>query len=224
MSPIRRFAAAIAITLALFWIGGCSTVPGQPRGNVSEEYRGFHADLSEVGSRADLEAIRAALREQLDLVCAVGVTPEVQDFFQHVPLRVLRVNTGPPHNPGAYSAESRTVNLNPEILAAGHKPVLLHELLHAFHHQKMPDSFGNPTVLAFYERAKATNAFAAKSHMLDNVKEYFACCATTYLFGVTAQEPFRREKVRSVQPEFYEFLRALFGPAAGQYAGFLEGA
>jgi hypothetical protein len=102
-----------------------------------------------------------------------------------------------------------------------HKPILLHELLHALHNQRLPHGFDNPRIRQFYERAKLLNVYNAKSHMMSNDREFFACTGTTYLFGVTAQEPFKREKIEENQPAYFEFLQKLFGPNAGNYTGSL---
>ena len=90
-----------------------------------------------------------------------------------------------------------------------HKPVLLHELLHAYHDQRLEAVFRNQDILNYFARAKASSAFAANSHMLQNVAEFFACTATTFLFGVTAQEPFQREKVKENQSEFLQYLKTV---------------
>jgi hypothetical protein len=222
LSMIRRCLGALAIVLVLSSTSACTHFPNPARDDSDVDYRGFHADLSAVGDSSDLEAMRAAIREQIDMVCAVGVPGEMQGLFQRIPILALRADVRSNFNPGSYSAETATVSFNAAILAVGHKPVLLHEFLHAFHQQSLPGGFNNRAVTTSYDRAKAAKAFPARSHMMDDAKEYFACCATTYLFGVTAQEPFRRERVRTLQPEFYEFLTALFGPAAGQYVGTLE--
>ena len=75
---------------------------------------------------------------------------------------------------------------------------------------------------AFYAEAKKHDFYAAKSHIMQNDREFFACAATTYLFGVTAQEPFQRDKVKAAQPELVAYLAKLFGPDAGSYAGSLS--
>ena len=110
------------------------------------------------------------------------------------------------------------------VVVTGHKPILLHELLHALHDQRITSGFSNPTIARLYREAKGIPAFAAKSHMMQNALEFFACAGTSYLFGVTAQEPFSREKVEVNQPDLYLFLKQLFGPTAGSYVGSLVAA
>ncbi|HZP60838.1 MAG TPA: hypothetical protein VFB27_10990, partial [Opitutaceae bacterium] len=123
--------------------------------------------------------------------------------------------------PGLYDARTKSVRVAAGIVRVGHKPVLLHELLHAFHDQRLDGGFGNRTILGYFEEARTITAFAANSHMMENNREFFACSATTYLFGVTAQEPFERDKIKENQPEFFAYLKNLFGPNAGNYLGSL---
>jgi hypothetical protein len=61
----------------------------------------------------------------------------------------------------------------------------------------------------------------AQNRSMRNDMEYFACASTTYLFGVTAHEPFNREKLKERQPAFSEYLERLFGPSAGTFKGSL---
>ncbi len=185
-------------------------------------YRGFVIDDSGVRDQPDLNEILAATREQIDIVHAVGLPSGILAFFESVRFKLVPAGRFAGKTPGLYAGRGeRSVQVSAAIVSTGHKPVLLHELLHALHDQVIEQGFKNPAILGYYERAKSVPAYAAKSHMMQNEKEYFACSATTYLFGVTAQEPFHRGKLRENQPEFYAFLKELFGPAAGNYAGSL---
>ena len=83
----------------------------------------------------------------------------------------------------------------------------------------MEGGVGNPAIIALYNQASESNAFVAQSQMVSNNREYFACAGTTYLFGVTAQEPFHREKIEANQPDLIVFFKSLFGPTAGSYKG-----
>ena len=162
-----------------------------------------------------------ATREQIEIVCAVGLPDEILTFFKGVPLVLVPPGTISTGSPGVYVGKERGVRVAAGIVRMGHKPVLLHEYLHAYHDQRLEKGVRNPEILAFYERAKSISAYAAKSHMMENGGEFFTCSATTYLYGVTAQEPFKREKVKENQPDMYEHLKTLFGPKAGSYAGSL---
>jgi hypothetical protein len=185
-------------------------------------YRGFTIDESAVRDLPGLAAIRAATQEQIDMVHAVGLPTEIMAFCQKVKFKLVPAGTFKSPTPGRYTGKAgRSVEVSAGILRVGHKPVLLHELLHAFHDQYIEQGFGNPAILDLYAKAQSIPAFAAKSHMMSNAKEYFACIATTYLFGVTAQEPFTRDKLREQQPASLDYLRSLFGPGSGTYEGSL---
>jgi hypothetical protein len=184
-------------------------------------YRGFTIDESKVRNLANLEEIRVATKEQIDIVCAVGLPAEVLKFFQTVPFVFLPAEAVRSATPGLYTANDRSVKVTSRVLTIGRRPVLLHELLHAYHDQRLPRGFKNADVLRHFEAAKANGGYAAKSHMMQNPNEFFACAATTYLFGVTAQEPFKRETIKERQPELFSYLRTMFGADAGSYAGSL---
>jgi len=207
--------AAVAALLLPF-------TPARLHGETADaKYRGFTIDDSAVRKMPEVEAMRTATKEQIDMVCAVGVPKEILEFFQSVPFALVPVGTIPRGTPGFYQSRSGGVRVVSNIITTGHKPVLLHELLHAYHDQKVKDGFKNRDIAGFYERARALDAYAAKSHMMQNDREFFACAATTYLFGVTAQEPFERAKIKTKQPELVAYLAKLFGPDAGNYAGSL---
>lgn len=190
--------------------------------SAMQAYRGFTIDDSAARKATDLEALLTATREQIDMVHAVGLPPDILAFVESVKFELVPTGTFKSPTPGRYMGRGdQSVQVSAAIVTTGHKPVLLHELMHAYHDRRIAQGFANPAILSFYKKALALPAYAAKSHMMSNEKEYFACAATAYLFGVTAQEPFRREKIRETQPEYYEFLRQLFGPAAGGYAGSL---
>ena len=188
---------------------------------LRSKYRGFTIDESKVQNLPTLKECQMATREQIDMVCAVGLTTETLKFLQTVPFVLVPAATFPP-TPGLYEGSTRTVKVSTRIPAIGHKPVLLHELLHAYHHQKLPDGNKNRAVLALYDKAKSSSLFASASHMMRTPGEFFACAATTYLFGVTAQEPFQRSKIQEAQPELFAHLKSMFGPGAGSYEGSLQ--
>ena len=188
---------------------------------AADFYFGFRVDDSQVAGSPRAEVVRAALREQLAMVCAVGLPDDMLAFFRRVPIRIVAPSGVFQFTPGYYEGREKSVQLSTSFPLAGHKPILLHELFHAYHDQKMPGGVDNGAIIGFYGKGKAAGAYAASSHMLDNQREFFACSVTTYLFGVTAQEPFFREKLRATQPEWFAYLKNLCGPGAGGYAGSL---
>jgi hypothetical protein len=186
------------------------------------KYHDFTIDCSKIRDIENLEAVRQATKEQIDIVCAVGLPKEILEFFQTMPIHLVPSSAIPSGSPGFYNAAASNVNVSVSMASAGHKPILLHEYLHSYHHQRLEGGFRNQDILKYYNRGKSTGAYGTRSHMMDNGSEFFACSATTFLFGVTAQEPFKRDKVRDNQPEFFEHLKKIFGPGAGSYEGSIE--
>jgi hypothetical protein len=206
----------VLVAAFFFLIAGFSSVFAA---NLAQ-YRGFTIDETDVRGLANLDAVRAAIREQVDITCAVGLPEDLLKFFQGVPFQIVRDNENK-RSPGLYAPRAKKVEVTSRIVAIGHKPVLLHELLHAYHDQRLKGGYGNREIFGFYAEGQRLDAFARNSHMLKNDKEYFACAATAYLFGVTAQEPFTRKKLQENHPKFFDYLKTLFGPEAGSYVGSL---
>ena len=211
-SPSPRVFGVFAASLLL-------SLTGLRAAPATTEYRGFTIDESHIKNLSEIAEMRAATKEQIDMVHAVGLSAETLKFFQTVPFELVPAGTFRSPTPGVYG--NRVVKVSTGIIKIGHKPVLLHELLHAYHDQRLSKGTRNPAVIGFYDKAKTLGAYAAKSHMMENPNEFFACSATAYLFGVTAQEPFKRDKVKTSQPELFAYLKALFGSDAGDYAGSL---
>jgi hypothetical protein len=211
----RRLSAVLA------WLVLLVPLPRLLGESTGLKYRGFTINQSQVDNLPAAAAVLKATKQQIDIVWAVGVPEEIMEFFESVPFVLVPANTVAGGTPGLYCGRVRGVEVTTGIVTTGHKPVLLHELLHAYHDQRLPQGFKNGEILGFYARAKTIGAYAPKSHMMQNEKEFFACAATTYLFGVTAQEPFARDKVRNGQPVFYAYLKNLFGPGTGNYVGSL---
>jgi hypothetical protein len=209
--PLLVGVIAVALAAHTTW----SQTPSAP----IWEYRGFRCDVSEIERTELADEVNAAVREQVDIVCGVGLPPRILGFFRTVPLKVVGSRQS---NPGQL-VESKMVEMSLSIVAHHHRPVLLHELLHAFHAKELKGGVRNEEIRTYYQRAKDKEVYAVKSHMMANVQEFFACSATTYLVGFTGQEPFLRDKLRSNQPRFFEHLKNIFGPDAGSYEGSREG-
>lgn len=187
-----------------------------------EHYRGFTIDASRDPDAADAAAIEAALKTQVDMVYSVGLPKPILDFFQTVPIEIVPPSGVFTFEPGFYSGLEKNVQVSIDLVKIGHKPVLIHEMLHAFHDQAIDGGVRNPAIIALYNQAREKNAFALQSHMMSNNREFFACAGTTCLFGVTAQEPFHREKIEANQPDLIVFFKSLFGPTAGSYMGYVS--
>jgi hypothetical protein len=183
------------------------------------QYRGFSIDASNVAGSVDLVALRAATEEQIEIVCAVGLSPKDLAFVRSVHLRLVDgVADG---TPGEYTSENRTVSLSANLPAFVHHGVLLHELMHAFHDQCLAGGFDNRDIAEFHARAKSQKAFPEDAYMLQDPREFFACAGNVFLYGVSGKEPFTRARLQKCDPELFAYLGRLFGPAAGHLAGSL---
>jgi hypothetical protein len=184
--------------------------------NASGPYKGFRIDYSQVANNPNLDQIKARMNRQIDMVVEVGLPQEVLSFFRNVPTHVI---AGKHAFGGHYVPAQRKIEIPAPSLLNSRKPIYLHELLHAFHHQRLPNSFKNSEIIAYYHKARELKCYDAHSHMMDNEREYFATAGTAYLFGVTELEPFTRDKVRRNQPFLFKHLQKMFGPNAGAYDG-----
>jgi hypothetical protein len=97
------------------------------------------------------------------------------------------------------------------------RPVLLHELLHAFHAHMMPQGVQNPAILLYYKVAKNQHLYPDDTYLLTNEKEFFAVTASVFLYGNDG--PITRQGVKEKQPDYFKYLVWLFGfdpdPAPG---------
>jgi len=111
---------------------------------------------------------------------------------------------------GHFSANSKGVSVDAAV-DAPEKPVLLHELLHAYHYRVLPGAFENADVLRFYNRARDDAMYPADSYVMKNVREYFAVTASLYLWGNVDRPPHNRATLHDKQPIYYKWLGDLFG-------------
>jgi len=101
---------------------------------------------------------------------------------------------------------------------AKHPYVVLHELAHAYHDQKL--DFNNPRIVAAYESARDTGIYdevllytgkKVRHYGLTNQMEYFAESTEAY-FGVNDFYPFVRAELKEHDPHMYELLTEIWGP------------
>jgi hypothetical protein len=188
--------------------------------NESGASSGFQVNYRLVKESPQFELIKAAMDRQIMMVTEVDLPRPILMFFKRVP---ITIEPGKPSYAGQYLGKTdKHVDISENFLLCGRKPALLHELLHAYHDQKLPQGFHNRQIKEFFEKAQELGVYNPQSHMMANQKEYFASAGTAYLFGVTALEPFTREKIQKNQPVFYRYLQNLFGPETGKYKGDLK--
>ena len=176
-----------------------------PRQVVS--HHGFTIDVTEVVSAAEHDSVIKAVKEQLDVVANARVPAATQAFFRTVPLVVQAISGA-----ARYGAGRIVIPLRSPVPYDRARPVVLHELCHAYHDARITDGFSNPTILAFYDQAKQGGKFPADSYLLSNNAEYFAMMVSVFLHGSAMREPFGRDSIRVKQPVMYDWLLKEFGP------------
>jgi hypothetical protein len=88
------------------------------------------------------------------------------------------------------------------------RPVLLHEMLHAYHNLNLPDGVNNRAILFFYEKAKGL--YPDDAYVMRNEREFFAVTASVFLSG-KADDGATPVDIKEKQPDYYKFLVWLFG-------------
>lgn len=235
--PMHKF---VSLLLSIFFISGHALLAEITQQNlVTFSYRGFQANEAQVLNVPYLSQANSSIKRQIDLLYNVGLSPEVLTFFQSIPIKVINktVVTAAAGIEGAYQGEGNGIILNIAINDGNPEEItLLHELLHAFHDQRLPDGFNNQTIKNYYQDAVNRRCYNwlldspdraisycfgytdITTYDLTNQKEFFAVTATTYLFGQDPdREPHLRQDIQEKQPEYYSYLQQLFGPAAGSY-------
>jgi hypothetical protein len=195
--------------LGLIFVCGvwlCSQALAQaPQNNL--EHHGFVIDTSQIAGKENIDTVVAAVKRQIEIVETVGLSDETMKFFRSIPIAMLTSTAG---TPGLYSFKNNRVFLKSVDLAPN-KPILLHEFLHAYHDQILPDGVKNAEVLHFYEMALARYRMKKSEYFLSNEKEFFAVTASIYLYGSIKRPPFDRKTIESTQPLYWKFLEGLFG-------------
>jgi hypothetical protein len=171
-------------------------------------YHGFQIDDAAQRLAPD---VMASLGGQLDIVETVGLPPKVLEALKQTPIVVDPDLRG---NPGVFAIRGGVgvVYVRP-IIFPSNKPILLHELLHAYHYNVL--TMRNRQIENTYRRVKDSDLFPARfqsAHFLQNAKEFFAVTGTLYLFGDIQQPPFSCHALAKLGDDYLAFLAAQFGP------------
>ncbi len=111
----------------------------------------------------------------------------------------------------AADAGRGVVMLRPAMMLDAQEPVMLHELLHAYHAKLMPNGFENRGIKQFYNQAQAKQVYDKEAYVLKNNREFFAVTASIFLAGNAVHEPYTRAKLKEKQPDYFKYLVGLFG-------------
>jgi hypothetical protein len=117
-------------------------------------------------------------------------------------------------NPAVFSTgDGKGVVYIRPVVFAQNKPVILHELLHAYHFAVL--GFDRAEIKVAYQHARNAGHFPERflaAHFLQNEQEFFAVTATLYLFGDIQQPPFSCTALSQLDEAYLAFLSTTFGP------------
>jgi hypothetical protein len=167
-------------------------------------YHGWHVDLTNAKGGEPDQTMIAGVDRQLDIVEHVGLSAETLQFMRGI--KIWADPSGRAFGPGHY-ARATGVDLRVRQLDPN-KPIILHELLHAYHDQLLPGGAGNPDVERFFENGKTL--WPVDSYMLTNNREFFAVTASVYLFGAIVRPPNSRRELCAKQPGYCGWLANVF--------------
>jgi hypothetical protein len=182
-------------------------LPAAAQSGATFGYRGFTVDTTSAQGQPNLKEIVASLKHQIDIVADCSAKPDILAFFRS---QEVFVKPGQSDGGGHFAAGSKGVTIDAAV-DAPEKPVLLHELLHAYHFRVLPGALQNPDVLRFYDNARAGVLYPADAYVMKNVQEFFAVTASLYLWGNVDRPPHNRATLRDRQPVYYRWLGDLFG-------------
>lgn len=174
------------------------------------DYHGFHIDDHLLGV-ADRDAFTRSIIGQLDIVERANLPPAMLAFFRQTRIEVDPSIKG---NPGVFRVDqgAGAVFVRPEPFP-DNKPILLHEMLHAFHFGVL--TMRSQPILDGFAAASAAGVYPPafhRAHFLENAKEYFAVTGTIYLVGEIQQPPFNCAGLAKSDARYIAFLAATFGP------------
>ena len=209
MSANRRqiLVTAGAALLCLPSLPGLTQTLAQTKGGGTFTYRGFTVDMSGAANAPNGPALESSLKHQIDITADCGASAATMAFFRSQEIFVV---PGQGDGGGHFSANSKGVSVDPAV-EAPEKPVVLHELLHAYHYRVLPNAFENADVLRFYQRARDNALYPEDSYVMKNVREFFAVTASLYLWGNVDRPPHSRANLHDKQPVYYKWLGDLFG-------------
>jgi hypothetical protein len=177
-----------------------------------DPFQGFRVDLSQL-NKPQQQFMAKVLAEQIELIKSTKLPPIWLSFMKTIP--IVAEPGLPAGNPPVLftvkSASARGMIQVSLIPVPSDKPVLLHEMLHAYDWNYW--RFGKPQVLSAYEEAvnQALYPQWRNTQFLSDAKEFFAVTGTVYLTGSIKQAPFDCENLSQLQPAYVSFLAVIFG-------------
>ena len=173
------------------------------------EVSGFRVDMRRTSEPLVAETLEN-LQYQIGIVEAANLPKRILSFFRTVRLVVDPSLTG--MNGQYIQVDGQwVVRARPGQWPPG-RAILLHELLHAYHHQVL----GQPTsaINRAYDEALREGTYPdayRNTYFLSNPREFFAVIGEIYLSGASFRPPFNCGTVQEAQPDFIKYLGSLFG-------------
>ena len=181
-----------------------------PTAADSMPLHGFTVEYGAVGLDK-VKKMQSTLEHQMDIVEQSGVPAATLEFFKSVPVVIVAdLDTGFGH--ANKDANGRQVVELKAAKLPTDRPILLHELLHAYHGVKLGPT---PMIRDSYRQALQSGVYKkyAKAHFLEAPNEYFAVIGSIFLYGKRIdQPPFDCSLPAKYQPQFIAFLTEQFGP------------
>ena len=146
----------------------------------------------------------ASLEAQIALVKGLAIKPEAMAFFAAQPITVDLSGT-------TATRATATGIIFGRRPVPPENPVLLHELLHRYHLEKLAQGYDNPQIIAFYDAAKAAGAYPVTEYMFRDRREFFAMCGSVTLYGKAGRQPLTRASVQTNLPDVYAWMVNEFG-------------
>jgi len=173
------------------------------------EVSGFQVDMRQAPGPLAAETL-ANLQYQIGIVEEANLPAPVLSFFRKVRLVVDPTLTG--MNGQYIRADGQwIVRARPGQWPPG-RAILLHELLHAYHHQVLIQP--TAAIERAYEQALRAGTYPVayrNTYFLSNSREFFAVVGEIYLSGASFRPPFNCGTVKEAQPDFIKYLGGLFG-------------
>lgn len=148
-------------------------------------YRGITVDTGAAQGQPNLKEVVASLKHQIEIVVDCDAKPEIMTFFKSQP---VWVRPGQGDGGGHFSSKVAGVTVDAAVVAP-EKPVLLHELLHAYHFRVLPGALRNPDLERFYGIAKQNELYPPDAYVLKNVQEFFAVTGASISGAMSTDRP-----------------------------------
>lgn len=211
---VLRFLAAWLFLLGFSHSHTQAQTQTPPLGNAAGMFvmNGFTVDVSRLNMQQQ-SLIAPVLSAQFELIQRAELPPLLLAFMKTIPV-VVDPSLPVGSTPALFSnsnASGRGVVKTSLVPIPSDKPVILHEMLHAYDWNYW--RFGKPEIQSAYAQAVNQNLYPqwSGSHFLQNAREFFAVTGTVYLVGRIKQPPFDCRALAGLQPDYVKFMEKLFG-------------